>query len=127
MSKLADDYKELLGGDEVSNIERTDKLYEVLRETPVQTETKDLEEALPSELGFLPITEFDEQVRRIGPLFLPTLYKYMFDDLRLKETKISTNKNLPEHLFDFSKEELALMDGDMRAKLIPDWVRQENS
>eukprot|EP00438_Fugacium_kawagutii_P001955 Skav224102 [mRNA] locus=scaffold4565:162510:169606:- [translate_table: standard] len=34
----------------------------------------------------------------------------------------SCNKPLPEHLFHFSKEELALMDAELQRKLIPAWA-----
>lgn len=45
----------------------------------------------------------------------------LFDDLRDPNTRISSSKPLPEHLFIFSKEELALMDSEMQRKLIPAW------
>jgi len=49
----------------------------------------------------------------------------LFDDLRDPNTRISSSKPLPEHLFVFSKEELAAMDADMQRKLIPAWVAQK--
>lgn len=46
----------------------------------------------------------------------------LFEDLRDQSTRISTSKPLPDFLFAFSKEEHALMDADMRKKLIPEWI-----
>merc|ERR1719223_1034454 len=45
----------------------------------------------------------------------------LFDDLRDQSARISTSKPLPDHLFTFSREEVALMDADLKAKLIPAW------
>lgn len=45
-----------------------------------------------------------------------------FDDLRDPKMRISNSKPLPESLFVFSKEEQALMDDDLRKKLIPEWT-----
>merc|ERR1719414_813050 len=47
----------------------------------------------------------------------------LFDDLRDQSTRISTSKPLPDHLFAFSREEQALMDSDLKVKLIPAWWR----
>jgi len=47
----------------------------------------------------------------------------LFDDLRDQMTRISTSKPLPDHLFAFSREETALMDSDLKVKLIPAWWR----
>jgi len=49
----------------------------------------------------------------------------LFDDLRNQEMRISTSKPLPDHLFAFSREELALMDEALRAKLIPAWSKEQ--
>jgi len=48
-----------------------------------------------------------------------------FDDLRIQDTKICGDKPLPEYLFWFSKEETALMDDEMKKKLIPEYVTLE--
>jgi glycogen synthase kinase 3 beta len=46
----------------------------------------------------------------------------LFDDLRDQHTRISNSKSLPDSLFVFSKEEVALMDADFIKKtLIPEW------
>lgn len=45
----------------------------------------------------------------------------LFDDLRDPNTRISSSKPLPEHLFIFSKEEMAIMDAETQRKLIPAW------
>jgi glycogen synthase kinase 3 beta len=45
----------------------------------------------------------------------------LFNELRDKMTRISNSKSLPDSLFAFSKEEMALMNSDMRKSLIPDW------
>jgi len=45
----------------------------------------------------------------------------LFDDLRAQDTRISTSKPLPDHLFNFSREEMALMDDGLKTKLIPTW------
>jgi len=47
----------------------------------------------------------------------------LFDDLRDPQARISSSKPLPEHLFVFSKEEQALMDEELRQKLIPSWFK----
>merc|ERR1719409_569293 len=49
-----------------------------------------------------------------------------FDELRDPQTKISSTKPLPD-LFTFSKEEMALMEDDMKSKLIPQWVREQRA
>merc|ERR1719464_1279627 len=43
----------------------------------------------------------------------------LFDDLRQPETRISNSKPLPPKLFQFSKEEMAIMDEHQRKVLIP--------
>merc|ERR1719163_1765321 len=43
-----------------------------------------------------------------------------FDDLRDPNTRISEKKPLPPEILCFSKEELALMDADMKRKLVPE-------
>jgi len=64
------------------------------------------------------LLQYDPKLRPTG---IQAPMHTFFDELRLQDTKISSNKPLPE-LFNFSKEELALMDGDMRKKLIPEWT-----
>jgi glycogen synthase kinase 3 beta len=59
---------------------------------------------------------------RIRPAGLNSILHVYFDELRDPNTRISSSKPLPESLFTFSKEELALMDDGMRRKLIPEWV-----
>eukprot|EP00439_Symbiodinium_sp_Y106_P081759 s367_g20.t2 len=49
----------------------------------------------------------------------------LFDDLRDQNTRISSTKPLPEHLFAFAKEEVALMDPELRRKLIPAWAEAQ--
>jgi len=66
------------------------------------------------------LLQYDPKLRPTG---IQAPMHAFFDELRLQDTKISSNKPLPE-LFNFSKEELALMDGDMRKKLIPEWSVQ---
>merc|ERR1712032_151702 len=51
----------------------------------------------------------------------------LFDDLRDPNCRISNSKALPESLFVFSKEERALMDADLRTKLIPEWTKDANA
>jgi len=60
---------------------------------------------------------------RIRPAGLKATMHVYFDELRDPNTRISSSKPLPENLFIFSKEELALMDDEMRKKLIPEWVQ----
>mmetsp|Transcript_4872 Transcript_4872/g.6697 ORF Transcript_4872/g.6697 Transcript_4872/m.6697 type:complete len:379 (+) Transcript_4872:20-1156(+) len=50
----------------------------------------------------------------------------LFDELREPYTRISNSKPLPDGLLTFSKEELALMDDTLRAKLIPAHVSQRD-
>eukprot|EP00416_Gambierdiscus_australes_P024230 CAMPEP_0171080108 /NCGR_PEP_ID=MMETSP0766_2-20121228/15666_1 /TAXON_ID=439317 /ORGANISM="Gambierdiscus australes, Strain CAWD 149" /LENGTH=368 /DNA_ID=CAMNT_0011537323 /DNA_START=60 /DNA_END=1166 /DNA_ORIENTATION=+ len=51
----------------------------------------------------------------------------LFDELRDPNTRISNSKALPDSLFVFSKEEQALMDADLRRKLIPSWVTSKEA
>merc|ERR1712048_1497642 len=60
---------------------------------------------------------------RIRPAGLKATMHVYFDELRDPNTRISSSKPLPENLFIFSKEEMALMDDEMRKKLIPEWVQ----
>ncbi|CAE7740821.1 ASK5 [Symbiodinium pilosum] len=62
---------------------------------------------------------------KLRPTGLQCCMHALFDDLRDPNTRISSSKPLPEHLFVFSKEELAAMDADMQRKLIPAWVAQK--
>merc|ERR1719329_2054383 len=63
------------------------------------------------------LLQYDPKLRPTG---ITAPMHIFFDDLRSKDTKISSSKPLPE-LFNFSKEELALMDDEMKRKLIPEW------
>jgi len=67
------------------------------------------------------LLQYDPKTRPSGIRAL--LHKY-FDDLRLQETMISSSKPLPD-LLNFSKEELAMMDEEMKVKLIPEWYGQK--
>mmetsp|Transcript_79766 Transcript_79766/g.146710 ORF Transcript_79766/g.146710 Transcript_79766/m.146710 type:complete len:117 (+) Transcript_79766:2-352(+) len=67
------------------------------------------------------LLQYDPKTRPSG--IRAVLHKY-FDDLRLQETMISSSKPLPD-LLNFSKEELALMDEEMKVKLIPEWYVQK--
>lgn len=62
---------------------------------------------------------YDPKTRPWG---LPAILHVFFDELRLPETRISSSKPLPEALFRFSKEEMALMSEEMQRKLIPEHV-----
>merc|ERR1711920_917428 len=59
------------------------------------------------------------------PSGLESCMHAFFDELREQDAKICGSKPLPEHLFWFSKDEVALMDQNMRCKLIPEWVTFE--
>mmetsp|Transcript_130516 Transcript_130516/g.237333 ORF Transcript_130516/g.237333 Transcript_130516/m.237333 type:complete len:384 (+) Transcript_130516:98-1249(+) len=74
----------------------------------------------PEAIDFISkLLQYDPKTRPSG---LAATMMPFFDELRVPETKISSSKALPEHLFVFSKEELALMDEDMKKKIIPEWV-----
>merc|ERR1719453_2220633 len=74
--------------------------------------------------------DFVSKLLRYDPKLRPTGLKAcehpFFNELRDQNTKISSNKALPD-LFTFSKEELALMDGDMQTQLIPEWVKKRKA
>merc|ERR1712176_1479447 len=57
---------------------------------------------------------------KIRPSGLECCTHALFDDIRDPAARISNTKPLPGFLFDFSKEELALMGADLRKKLIPE-------
>eukprot|EP00913_Durusdinium_trenchii_P009844 g9242.t1 len=59
---------------------------------------------------------------KLRPSGLQCCTHALFDDLRDPSTRISSTKPLPEHLFNFSKEELAMMDAELQRKLVPAWV-----
>jgi len=59
------------------------------------------------------------------PTSLESCMHSLFDDLREQGTQICGSKPLPEFLFWYSREEVALMDEPMRRKLIPEWVHFE--
>jgi len=65
------------------------------------------------------LLQYDPKLRPSG---LQACLHTFFDELRLQDTKISSTKPLPD-LFTFSKEEFALMDGDMKTKLTPEWFK----
>jgi glycogen synthase kinase 3 beta len=65
------------------------------------------------------LLQYDPKLRPSG---ITAPMHSFFDDLRAQDAKISANKPLPDSLFTFSKEELALMDDEMKKKLIPEWV-----
>merc|ERR1712167_115446 len=62
---------------------------------------------------------YDPKVRPSG---LQCCTHALFDELRGQDARISSSKPLPDNLFTFSKEELALMDQALKEKLIPEWV-----
>jgi len=64
---------------------------------------------------------YDPKTRPTG---LQCCVHTLFDDLRDPNMRISNSKALPDCLFVFSKEEQALMDTELRKKLIPEWVVQ---
>jgi len=49
----------------------------------------------------------------------------LFNSLRDPTTRISSSKALPPMLFNFSPEEMGVMEGDLKNKLIPEWVVNE--
>jgi glycogen synthase kinase 3 beta len=69
--------------------------------------------------------EFISQLLQYDPKCRPTgleaIVHKLFDNLRNEDTKISGSKPLPDQIFAFSKEEVALMTPDMKKKLIPPW------
>merc|ERR1719392_408835 len=62
---------------------------------------------------------------KIRPSGLQCCTHNLFEELRDQMTMLGSSKPLPEGLFAFSNEELALMDDEMTAKLIPEWVKIE--
>jgi len=64
---------------------------------------------------------YDPKTRPAG---LQCCLHVLFDELRLKDAKISNTKPLPEDLFKFSREEQQMMDSEMRKKLIPEWLHE---
>jgi serine/threonine protein kinase len=71
--------------------------------------------------------DFVSKLLRYDPKLRPNGLKAcehpFFDELRDPNTKISSNKPLPD-LFSFSKEELNLMDAEQNKKLIPEWSKK---
>merc|ERR1719215_413024 len=61
------------------------------------------------------LLQYDPKLRPSG---MSAIVHPLFDELRMQDAKISSTKPLPQ-LFDFSKEELTLMEGDMQKRLIP--------
>lgn len=69
------------------------------------------------------LLQYDPKVRPHG---LEAILHEFFDEMRDSQAKLSSSKNLPE-LFDFSKEELAIMSdmpSEATNKLLPSWVRE---
>ena len=69
------------------------------------------------------LLQYDPKVRPHG---LEAILHEFFDELRDSQAKLSSSKNLPE-LFDFSKEELAIMSdmpSEAANKILPSWVRE---
>merc|ERR1719504_523210 len=69
------------------------------------------------------LLQYDPKLRPTG---IQACEHQFFDELRDPNTKISSSKGLPSALFTFSKEERALMDKELEAKLIPEWVAKGN-
>merc|ERR1719353_519907 len=63
------------------------------------------------------LLQYDPKLRPSG---CQAILHPLFDELRMQDAKISSSKPLPQ-LFVFSKEELGLMDEEMKRKLIPEW------
>jgi len=63
---------------------------------------------------------------KIRPSGLECCTHALFDPLREEETRISSTKPLPDTLFAFSREEMALMDESLQKKLIPKWYRPKS-
>jgi len=63
------------------------------------------------------LLQYDPKLRPSG---MSAIVHPLFDELRMQDAKISSTKPLPQ-LFDFSKEEISLMDAEMKSKLIPEW------
>jgi len=59
------------------------------------------------------------------PTGLEACAHVFFDSLRCQHTRILDVDPLPDSLFWFTSEELALMDPEMKRKLIPEWVNLE--
>jgi glycogen synthase kinase 3 beta len=68
----------------------------------------------PEAIDFISkLLQYDPKLRPTG---LQAPLHQFFHDLRQPDTTISSNKPLPDSLFVFSKEELTLMDDDMKKK-----------
>jgi len=66
------------------------------------------------------LLQYDPKLRPNG---IKACEHYYFDELRDQNTRLSSSKPLPD-LFNFSKEELELMESDeVKKKLIPEWFR----
>jgi glycogen synthase kinase 3 beta len=63
---------------------------------------------------------YDPKLRPSG--LTAAMHNY-FDEIRQQDTVIRKDKPLPDHLFDFSKEELAIMDDATKTKLMPEWYK----
>jgi glycogen synthase kinase 3 beta len=63
---------------------------------------------------------YDPKLRPSG--LTAAMHNY-FDEIRQQDTVIRKDKALPDHLFDFSKEELAIMDDATKTKLMPEWYK----
>jgi len=62
---------------------------------------------------------------KLRPTGLECCMHPLFDELRDPGARISSSRPLPDRLFDFSSEELTLMDQRMRDRLVPSWWSQK--
>merc|ERR1719183_1787520 len=69
--------------------------------------------------------EFISQLLQYNPILRPSGLQAcahpFFDELRSPNCTIGADKPLPD-CFDFTKEELSVMDANLRKRLTPDWV-----
>merc|ERR1712224_1073314 len=62
---------------------------------------------------------------KLRPSGLECCAHALFNSLRDPTTRISSSKALPPMLFNFSPEGMGVMEGDLKNKLIPEWVANE--
>lgn len=60
---------------------------------------------------------------RARPTALQCCAHALFDGLREQSTQVSSTVPLPDHLFTFTREEVAMMDAELTEKLVPSWYR----
>jgi len=74
-----------------------------------------------------PAVEFISQLLQYNPKLRPNGLQAcahpFFDNLRSQNCALSADKPLPD-CFNFTKEEMGVMDANLKKKLIPDWVAQ---